>query len=163
MSVLAMFKVVPSWCWGALLIVALCLGCELHGRHAIQAKWDADKAAQKIVLAMATKRAEAAESTMNDKVKQANDERDTKIKDINSRLSAALVELRNRPKRRADADSAGAGTTGECAGASGAELSREDAKFLEGEAARADAIAVELNAVGEKYDSVTDEINHLRK
>jgi uncharacterized membrane protein YgcG len=41
MSVLALLRIVPSWCYWILALVALCLGCEIHGADRVQAKWDA--------------------------------------------------------------------------------------------------------------------------
>ena len=164
-EILAMFKMAPSWCYWLLALVALCLGCELHGRHTVQAKWDVAvlvaNSQAKAKLDAATARAKSAELTMKTKIKEANDERDKKIAVINDRLSAALHQLRTRPARRADASAEGAGTTGRCAGASGVELSRPDAGFLEGEAARADRYVIELNACNARADGVARAINGL--
>lgn len=41
MAVLGMLRIVPSWCYWILAMVALCLGCEIHGAWRVQAKWDA--------------------------------------------------------------------------------------------------------------------------
>ncbi len=41
MAVLGMLRIVPSWCYWILALVALCLGCEIHGAGRVQAKWDA--------------------------------------------------------------------------------------------------------------------------
>lgn len=41
MSILALLRIVPSWCYWLLALVALCLGCEIHGASRVQAKWDA--------------------------------------------------------------------------------------------------------------------------
>lgn len=46
-SIFGMLKVVPGWCWSILLLVAALLGAELHGRHAVQIKWDAAQQAEK--------------------------------------------------------------------------------------------------------------------
>ncbi|MRT27654.1 hypothetical protein [Herbaspirillum sp. CAH-3] len=40
-AVLGMLRIVPSWCYWILALVALCLGCEIHGAGRVQAKWDA--------------------------------------------------------------------------------------------------------------------------
>ncbi|MGZ9713890.1 hypothetical protein ACXX82_24135 [Glaciimonas sp. GNP009] len=165
-ALLATLSRLPVWCYWLLALMALCLGCELHGRHAVQVKWDAAAAIEnslaKEKLAVATNRANAAELSMKSKIKEVNDDRNKKIAAINDRLSAALYELRARPARRGNADSEGAGTTGQCAGASGAELSRPDAGFLEGEAARADQYVIELNGCHKEYDAVADGVNNLR-
>ncbi|MDR6739568.1 hypothetical protein J2X56_001582 [Herbaspirillum sp. 1173] len=41
MAALGMLRIVPSWCCWILALVALCLGCEIHGAGRVQAKWDA--------------------------------------------------------------------------------------------------------------------------
>lgn len=46
MAILAMLKIVPGWCWWILALTALCLGFELHGRHAVQLRWDSYAMAQ---------------------------------------------------------------------------------------------------------------------
>lgn len=43
MAILGMLRIVPSWCYWLLALVALCLGCEIHGAGRVQAKWDAEK------------------------------------------------------------------------------------------------------------------------
>ncbi len=50
----AMIKIVPGWCWAILLIAAVAIGGEAHGRHVgkiegiatVQAKWDKETAAR---------------------------------------------------------------------------------------------------------------------
>ena len=77
--------------------------------------------------------------------------KDDEIRTTNTRLVAALDELRNRPERR----SAAAGNSTNCQGTSGAELSRPDAGFLAGEAARGDTLRAGLQACYAQYDSLT--------
>ncbi|MFJ3045315.1 hypothetical protein ACIPEN_05760 [Herbaspirillum chlorophenolicum] len=48
-AILAMLRIVPSWCYWILLLAALCLGCELHGAGRIQKKWDLQVQQQKDV------------------------------------------------------------------------------------------------------------------
>ncbi|QNB08321.1 hypothetical protein G5S34_17220 [Herbaspirillum frisingense] len=54
MSVLAMLRIVPSWCYWILILVALCLGCEIHGAGRVQAKWDAEKRSAATVAKVVT-------------------------------------------------------------------------------------------------------------
>lgn len=72
-----------------------------------------------------------------------------------TRLSAALErarrELRNRPDRMPEASREA------CAGATGSELSRPDAEFLVGEAARADQLRADLEACTGWVEEVTSE------
>lgn len=62
---------------------------------------------------------------------------------INAGLRDDLNGLRNRPERR---DPVPGGARVACAGGTGAELSREDAGFLAGEAAHADELRAGLEA-----------------
>jgi uncharacterized membrane protein YgcG len=39
-AVKAFLGIVPSWCYWLLALVALCLGCEIHGADRVQKKWD---------------------------------------------------------------------------------------------------------------------------
>lgn len=73
--------------------------------------------------------------------------KNAEIKTIRTELDRALDELRERPSRVPVPNAAGAAK-----GATGAELSREDAGFLTREAARADALRAELNYCYRIYD-----------
>lgn len=74
-------------------------------------------------------------------------EKDNEIKRITNRLNAVIDELRDRPSRLPDSSRT-------CAGATGAELSKEDAEFLARIAAEADAAVAELNQCIKQYHSV---------
>lgn len=71
------------------------------------------------------------------------------IRRIAAARDAALRELRNRPERMPETSAAS------CAGSSGAELSRPDAEFLVGEAARADQLRADLEACRGWVEEVT--------
>jgi hypothetical protein len=70
---------------------------------------------------------------------------------INARLRADLAGLRNRPERPADLST---NARPACSGATGAELSRSDAGFLVGEAARADEVRAGLSACYQVIDGI---------
>lgn len=97
-------------------------------------KLDAYKAQQqKQVDAAAARAGQTSRDLLSDSLileKVKNDE----IHAIQSRLAAALVQLRQRPARRADVPAAAAA----CAGATGTDLARPDAEFL----ARYDSLAL---------------------
>lgn len=78
--------------------------------------------------------------------------KDDQIRNINTRLVAALDELRDRPERR----SATADNPADCKGSTGADLSRPDAGFLTREAARADTLRAGLRACYEQYESLNE-------
>lgn len=150
---------VPSWVKLAALgmVAAGALGYvsyQVHhqrdiGRKEVRQKWDAERAEQAEQLAELNaeyRRIEQRRQSIAGEIEKAKNE---KIASINSRLVAALGELQNRPDR-----SATASDTPACQGATGAGLSRPDAGFLEGEAARANTIRAGLAACYAQYDSL---------
>lgn len=70
---------------------------------------------------------------------------------INNRLRADLASLRDRPERASNLSTVSGHS---CSGATGAELSRSDAGFLVGEAARADEVRAGLIACYAVIDGV---------
>lgn len=133
---------------GAMAIaIGLLFGGYLWGDSARNTAWLAKTETDKrkaIESALTTERAnqEKANAAIR---KQAADQAA-----INTRLRADLAGLRDRPERSGDL-SAVPGTG--CQGATGAELSRSDAEFLVGEAARADEIRAGLAACYAVIDS----------
>lgn len=77
-------------------------------------------------------------------------DRDAKVKNLNRKLQSVNAELQQRKKR----DSRESTDTAACSGATGAELSREDAEFLAREAARADTVAENLNYCIAQYNKL---------
>lgn len=77
-------------------------------------------------------------------------DRDAKVKNLNSKLQSVNAELQQRKKR----DSRESTDTAACSGATGAELSREDAEFLARFAAEADAVVENLNYCIAQYESI---------
>ncbi|MGI9143343.1 MAG: hypothetical protein ACR2IJ_09175 [Fluviibacter sp.] len=73
---------------------------------------------------------------------------------INNRLRSDLAGLRHRPER---APGLSAISVTGCSGATGAELSRSDASFLVGEAARADEVRAGLIACYAVIDGVRND------
>ena len=71
---------------------------------------------------------------------------------INTRLRADLASLRHRPERTSNLPAV---SDSSCSGATGAELSRSDAGFLVGEAARADEVRAGLIACYAVIDGVS--------
>jgi hypothetical protein len=81
---------------------------------------------------------------------QSQEKKDAALKTVNSRLVAALGELRLRPERRERLPS----SAPTCEGATGAELSGRDAAFLAGYAARAATVAAERDDCYRRYEAV---------
>lgn len=65
-----------------------------------------------------------------------------------------LIRVQNRAARKPTGTGPAPAPVANCQGSTGAELSREDAIFLAGEAARADEHRAALNACYQAYDTV---------
>lgn len=76
------------------------------------------------------------------------------IATVRGALAAANARVQNRPDRQPAPASGVPRATPACRGATGAELSRPDAEFLNGEAARADELRAALSACYRAYNSM---------
>lgn len=76
------------------------------------------------------------------------------IATVRGALAAANARVQNRPDRQPARAGNVPGTTPACQGSTGAELSRQDASFLVGEAARGDELRAALSACYRAYDSI---------
>lgn len=107
------------------------------------------KASYAKAYADAQKAARSREIALQTQADAQRKKKDDQIKNINSRLAAALDGLRDRPTRNDMPPAAGT-----CGAATGAELSRPDAEFLAGESARADEAVAMLNYCIAQYNSL---------
>ena len=138
--------------WMILGIIAMLIGTATGGylwgdssrNTAWLAKTEADKR-KSIELALITERANQEKANAAIRIQAAEQAA------INTRLRADLAGLRNRAERPADLSAI---PGNRCTGATGAELSRSDAEFLVGEAARADEIRAGLAACYAVIDGV---------
>mgnify|MGYP003531596559 CR=1 FL=1 len=132
----------PARILAALIVAGLlvALGFRL-GIKAKQAEWDA-------VTVKAQQEAEQIQDQNNAQLAKQNQAHADAVRDVNRKLADALERLRKRPERRPEPARAA------CEGGTGAELSRSDARFLAGLAARADSIRVGLEACYEFADKV---------
>lgn len=81
---------------------------------------------------------ELVEEQWKTNVEALEEVKDAELKMVTTRLNSALRELRDRKDRRPEA------ATPACEGSTGRELSRPDAEFLAGEAARAESLRTAL-------------------
>lgn len=88
---------------------------------------------------------------------EANKKKDDELKTIRSQYGSLLNSVSNRPKRE---DSNTPGNPSTC---TGAELSREDAGFLAGEAAAAERILKERDYYYGEYERARRELDSLKK
>jgi hypothetical protein len=113
---------------------------EIDGRHNERTVWTARIEKERAAAAEA---ARVEERRQQEAVNDALRKQSQTLAGINSGLRRDLDGLRNRPERPADVPDT---PRPACAGATGAELSRPDAGFLAGEAARADECRAGLDA-----------------
>lgn len=91
-----------------------------------------------------------------DNLRQTKDEQ---IQTINAKLSVALSELRNRPKRPETLPD----NSSNIPACTARELYREDAEFLTGEAARAESVLIERDYYYKQYQEVREKQNGTTK
>lgn len=127
------------------------------GMAEVQQAWDKEKTEQYAAHAAAQEAARQKEQTLRSSADKLRKEKDREIRDLNARATALANSVRERPSRAAAEASAVPSTTSAgCAPTSvtGAGLSREDAQFLAGEAARADELRASLKQCHAQYDTV---------
>jgi len=130
--------------WLILGIVATVIGAYFTGGFVesgrCDTRWEAKTNKDKkdaVELALTTERAN------QEKINAAIRQQAADQAAINARLRADLASLRNRPERASGATAVSRPT---CTGATGSQLSRQDAEFLVWESARADEIRAGLTA-----------------
>lgn len=155
-------SILPTWPIAAgALVAGLVLGAYadhavMTGRIAKIEKTHADLERQRAeVYATDQAEARAKEQTWAARVGQVEQEKTNENARIAARYAAELDGLRKRAERRPAPTGETPSATATCAGATGAELSRPDAAFLIGEAARADRQRAALAACYGAYDAVS--------
>jgi len=128
---------------GLLLILGAATGGYIKGRADANASWE-------LQVAEKEREAHAKERQLQEEANAIQNKLQADNARIADQLANALERLRNRPERLPDA------TLTTCKGATGAELSRPDAGFLEREAARADRLRSALEACQSWAETVTE-------
>jgi hypothetical protein len=119
-----------------------------HGSNAADVRWAAKIEKER---ADSLLKARAKEKEMQDGFDAAAKKQAARLADTRRNLDIALDGLRDRSERPSGMPE---GARAGCTGGTGAELSRPDAGFLAGEAARADDIRAGLVACYEVIDAV---------
>lgn len=131
-----------------------------NGKASVQTKWDSEKAAQIIALDAAKDKIRQTERQLQLNADKARKEKDDAVNRVKRNYDSVIAGLRQRPSRDGIKLPSSTGFAESATGCTGAELSREDAEFLVGEAARADRLRVELEACYTTYDDVKTKINN---
>jgi hypothetical protein len=127
---------------GALLIGAVFVSGLGYGTHRANQRHEMQRL-------KAMEAARQFEANWQTNVEALNEVHHAEVARLSAALERARVELRNRPDRMPEASRQA------CPGATGAELSRPDAEFLVGEAARADQLRADLEACTGWIEEVT--------
>lgn len=145
----------PAWAWralGVIVVVAAVAGAGwwIYGAgHRAGVAMEQSKQAEAIRLAKEA--ATATEQKRQEGVNHALQKQIDDLQSINAGLSGDIERLRQRKTRASLPENSRA----DCQGATGAELSGEDAAFLVREAARADTLRAALAACYAYADSLT--------
>jgi len=136
--------------WALLtLIIAFVLNGFYWNAHGSNAEHTRMVAKLESERAQALQKARDIETQWQEEVNEVTTKQAEKLAEVQHHLDVAIISLRDRPKRSATLPDT---PRVECAGASGRELSREDAEFLAREAARADTIRAGLEACYAAFD-----------
>ena len=128
-----------------------------YGKEVIQREWDAAKVVWERELYAAQREARQAERQMQEEADTLRKEKQDAIQNLTRRHADIVAGLRNRTERpnpSPDGVSSNSRPSQSELGCTGAELHRQDAEFLIGEAARADEIRIELEACYTQYDKI---------
>lgn len=127
------------------------------GQAFVQQRWDRQTAELAAQHAKDLEAARQKEQAMQASANHLRQEKDREIRNLNARAAALTNSLRERPTRPT-ADAGPVSNTASPGPAStsctGAGLSREDAQFLAGEAARADELRAALRQCIAQYEAV---------
>lgn len=120
-----------------------------RGSNAADTRWSAKITAERLA---ATEAARAKETMWQGVVNETARNYQAQVAGVRRTLDIALDSLRDRPERARDLPDH---PRPDCAGATGAELSGPDARFLASEAARADELRAGLDACYRYADTLT--------
>lgn len=154
-------KLIPTWPIAAICLAVGVAGGAVSTRLVYVAKIDKLTAAHTETLrqreAQRVRDEVAARNEERRLVLRANEIEQVKndeIATVRGALATANARVQNRPDRQPTPASGVPSATAACQGTTGAELSRPDAEFLNGEAARADELRAALSACYGAYDSI---------
>lgn len=147
---------------GFVLAVAAAGGAGLYqgrelGMAEVQQKWDRERAAQEAEYAAAQAAAREKEQELQASADSLRKEKDREIRDLNARAVALSNSLRDRPSRPAPEASTLPSTASvgcPVPVCTGTGLSKEDAGFLAGEAARGDELRALLKQCHAQYEAI---------
>ena len=152
----------PWFLLGAALAVAIAGSAGLYkgrdiGMAEVQHQWDKERAAQEAEYAAAQAAAREKEQALQVSADQLRQEKDREIRNLNARAVALSNSLRDRPTRPSPESSPVSSTASvgcPVPVCTGTGLSKEDAGFLAGEAARGDELRALLKQCYSQYETL---------
>jgi hypothetical protein len=152
----------PWFLLGAALAVAIAGSAGLYkgrdlGMAEVQHQWDKERAAQEAEYAAAQAAAREKEQALQASADQLRQEKDREIRNLNARAVALSNSLRDRPTRPSPESSPVSSTASvgcPVPVCTGTGLSKEDAGFLAGEAARGDELRALLKQCYSQYETL---------
>jgi len=152
----------PWFLLGAALAVAVAGSAGLYkgrdiGMAEVQHQWDKERAAQEAEYAAAQAAAREKEQALQASADQLRQEKDREIRNLNARAVALSNSLRDRPTRPSPESSPVSSTASvgcPVPVCTGTGLSKEDAGFLAGEAARGDELRALLKQCRDQYETL---------
>ena len=152
----------PWFLLGAALAVAIAGSAGLYkgrdiGMAEVQHQWDKERAAQEAEYAAAQAAAREKEQALQASADQLRQEKDREIRNLNARAVALSNSLRDRPTRPSPESSPVSSTASvgcPVPVCTGTGLSKEDAGFLAGEAARGDELRTLLKQCHAQYEAI---------
>ena len=127
------------------------------GQAKVQAAWDAERLQQQEAHNKALRESIDKQQALQLGADQLRLEKDRETRELAARNTALVNSLRSRPERPTTAAGAVSDTAesgGSRAACTGAGLSRQDAEFLAGEAARGDEARLALKQCYAQYEAV---------
>jgi hypothetical protein len=155
-----MFGIVMNrWVIGGIVTVLLLAGVWWKGygsgKETVQREWAQNRAQQELARAKLVDLVRKTEQQLQQSADQHQQEKRDALDRLTRQHRAVLDSLRDRPQRPAPGAVPDRAEPAQSQpGCTGAELHREDAEFLVGEAARADTLRAELEACYVQYDAV---------
>lgn len=129
------------------------------GKAEIRAEWAADKLEESKQALRLTEKTIEKTTTLQAAADQLKKDKNAQIDALNTRLTDALDQLRDRPERPREGDMPTGAGVGSTLGCTGAGLYREDAGAFIREAARANRLLANLAQCQAQYNKVRDTLN----
>lgn len=158
------FALLSPKVWIEIAVTVLVIAAGWYGYHAIyesgadsvRVKWAADKKDMAEQSAQISADALATTKALTETIERQRSDTRAQISLLNTSLASAVAGLRDRPSRDSSGGVPRDTATGAAAGATGADLLRQDGEFLVREASRADSLRLQLAQCQDQYNAARE-------